>query len=109
MSMFTRTSENELNKLFAGISLLLCGVLLFGMLFSAFFVSKEFHHDCTGEDCPICQMVAICENFSHQLSSGLAFLASVIMGLFCIFVTPVMTVCAPKASTLVSYKVRLNN
>ncbi|MCR5558154.1 MAG: hypothetical protein K6F75_11430 [Butyrivibrio sp.] len=107
--MLNRTSNNLINRLCGSISVILCGVLLFGMLFSTFFVSKEFHHDCTGEDCPICEMVAICENFSHQLASGLIFLAAVIIGLFCLYVAACTVISSKSSFSLVAYKVRLNN
>ncbi len=109
MSMLNRASNNLINRLFGSISVIMCGVLLFGMLFSAFFVSKEFNHNCTGEDCPICEMVAICENFSHQLVSGLIFFAAVIMGLFCLYVAACTVINDNGSFTLVAYKVRLNN
>ena len=35
--------------------------LLAVVLFSAFFLAVEASHDCTGEDCPICACVRLCE------------------------------------------------
>ena len=107
--MLTKGSDNQQNKLLSSISLILCGLLLFGMLFSSLFVSTEFHHDCSGEDCPICQMIAICESFIDQVGGGLIVLAAVFFTLLCLYNAVSITVSAFNPLTLVSQKVRLNN
>ena len=107
--MRTHGSDNRQNKLLSSISLMLCGMLLFGMLFSSFFVSTEFHHDCSGEDCPICQMVALCESFIDQLGSGFTGLAVIIALMVCLYSAVSISVSAIRPLTLVSAKVRLNN
>ena len=33
-------------------------LFLCAMLFSAFYIAAESHHDCEGEDCPICRVIA---------------------------------------------------
>ncbi len=107
--MFSSISAKQHKSFAKSISIILCGVLLFGMLFSSFFVSTEFMHDCSGEDCPICQMVAICDNFVNQLGCGIIFLAAALLFIFVksgeknyscpLFIAP----------TPVRQKVRLNN
>ncbi len=96
-------------SLFKGFALVLGVVLLFSMLFSAFFITAEYHHDCTGEDCPICQMVALCENFVENLGAEIVFLAAaVFVMLIDSYVNP--TFCSVfRAATPVRQKVRLNN
>ena len=44
------------------ISAGIAGVLmLVFVLFSVFFIAHEAHHDCTGEDCPVCAAIRLCE------------------------------------------------
>ena len=107
--MHTLRSDSKQNTLWSSISLILCGLLLVGMLFSSFFVSTEFHHDCSGEDCPICQMVALCESFIDQLGSGFTGLAVIIALMVCLYSAVSISVSAIRPLTLVSAKVRLNN
>ena len=35
--------------------------IVFVMLASMLFISGHAHHDCTGEDCPICEVLMMCE------------------------------------------------
>ena len=91
------------------LALVLCAVLLFSMLFSSIFISAEFHHDCTGEDCPICQMIALCENFVDQLGTGLIFLVAAFFFTIVNLYLSLNMVYAPVSATLVRQKVRLNN
>ena len=107
--MSIRDSRKEQNSLISGISLFLCAVLVIGMLFSSFFIAAEHGHHCHGEDCPICQMVAVCENILENVGAGLfIYYAAVLTALF-ICATALLTACDLKAPTLVSQKVRLNN
>lgn len=50
-----------------GVSVLLGVILCVSILCSALFLSLETHHDCAGEDCPICAVVMQCERL---LQSG---------------------------------------
>ena len=40
-------------------ALLLCIGLVFVLSVSMIFIVREADHDCCGEDCPICQMIAV--------------------------------------------------
>ena len=107
--MISRDSSRELNKLFSGISLFICAVLVIGMLFSSFFVATEHNHHCQGEDCPICQMVAMCESFLDQVGAGMLIYAVAILAALFITSIGLLPACNLTAPTLVSQKVRLNN
>ncbi|WP_026659967.1 hypothetical protein [Butyrivibrio sp. AC2005] len=49
----------------------LLGVAIaFVVLFSAIFVSLETFHSCDGDNCPICEMLQLCEKTINQLSDG---------------------------------------
>ncbi len=102
-------SKKEQNNLISGISLFLCAVLIIGMLFSSFFIAVEHGHRCHGEDCPICQMVAVCENILDNVSTGLFIYAAVLFTVLFISNTNLLSTCNLKTPTLVSQKVRLND
>ena len=44
------------------ISCFLAVLFVLVMLSSLAFIVLEAEHDCTGEDCPVCAMIAICRN-----------------------------------------------
>ena len=88
---------------------IMIAMMLFLVLFSSFFVAIEADNDCTGDDCPVCQRIHMCENTLRQLSQGhVVHLFALIFAIF-ILRTAVshMTVVSP--NTLFSIKVRLNN
>ncbi len=53
-------------------ALLLCIGLVFALAVSSAFIAHEAGHDCTGNDCPICQMIAVNVNLLRTI--GLAVL-----------------------------------
>ena len=84
-------------------------LMLFIMLFSAFFIAAEADHDCTGEDCPICACIGQCENILHQIGSGIASCTAVIISIVFLFVSVNLFASIFPQETLVSRKVRMNN
>jgi NADH:ubiquinone oxidoreductase subunit K len=91
------------------IAVLMCAALYFSVLFSAFFIADEYHHDCVGEVCPICQCIAECEAFVNQISSGLIIVFIALLTLAIAADSYRMFVSLFSANTLVTQKVRLNN
>ena len=91
-------------------ALLLCIGLILVLSVSVAFIAHEADHDCCGEDCPICQTIAV--NISLLRTLGLAVLA-----VLCLFVLlSVRSACFTRernncffAGTLVSWKIRLND
>jgi hypothetical protein len=53
-------------------ALLLCFLLSAATLFSLFYIASETNHDCPGEQCPICRVIAICRFFLNVLALGTA-------------------------------------
>ena len=49
--------------------------VLFVVLYSVIFIAAESHHDCIGENCPICLQIQNCENTLKTLSSAAAVTA----------------------------------
>ena len=50
------------------IAILLAVMVLFVMLYSALFIVAEVGHDCTGENCPVCYQINVCQNTLKNLS-----------------------------------------
>ncbi len=42
------------------------------MLLSASFIAVESHHDCTGEECTICNQLAVCETVLKTMATVFA-------------------------------------
>jgi hypothetical protein len=93
----------------AGISLIICAVLLLAVLLSSFFVAAELGHDCTGDECPICQMIAQSENFVNQIGTGLIILAAALLVAFSVSEFHADSFRCLVVPTPVRQKVRLNN
>ena len=93
-------------KIVAGIAAF---AVLFLVLFSAFFICVEADHDCSGEDCPVCACIQMCETIIRQMIEKL-----VIAGLFCALAVFFLFLNRDEAAffvqeTPVSLKIRKNN
>ncbi len=91
-------------------ALLLCIGLVFALAVSSAYIVHEAGHDCSGHDCPVCQMITV--NVNLLRAFGLAIL--VLLALFALlqerFVLPVQQqLTLPASGTLVSWKIRLND
>lgn len=100
------SSISRLKEVAAGI---IGMMLIIVMLFSAFYISIETHHDCTGEDCPICAQVQMCENTLHKIGGGIAFLIAVIISAFFMIDCASVFIVDLLQATPISTKVRMNN
>ncbi|MCR5468116.1 MAG: hypothetical protein K6F37_04070 [Lachnospiraceae bacterium] len=90
------------------ISGIMVFVMLIFLLFASFFVAIEAHHDCVGEDCPICTCIEQCESIMQSAHDGLHAQVSVLpVVIFTLLFF--LSGCALTADSLVSQKVRLNN
>lgn len=83
--------------------------LTFLVLFSSFFIAKEADHDCTGEDCPVCVCLQLCEKTLHQIGAGAAVCIAVIIPVLFLFTRIRLFPLVLFQGTLVSEKIRLNN
>ncbi len=87
----------------------ICIWLLLGVTFSAFFLSREYDHHCHLDDCPICQTMAACESFVHEIGSAVLTVVLAIAGFVFAALLLKQSFDLLCISTPVSRKVRLNN
>ncbi len=104
---FRNSTEKNSNKRLAAAFLAMA--VLFFVLFSVFFIAHEADHDCSGDGCPVCALIQMCEDNIRQLGSGTAASAAVSVLVFLTLAMPVFTAFAINVSTPVSRKIRLNN
>ncbi len=88
---------------------IICVMMLVMIILAAFFVAFETEHECTGEDCPVCDIIRLCENTLHQaadVSVPLSFAGIVIV----LFLMRELSAGSdlPKV-TLVSQKIRMDD
>ena len=87
-------------------------VVLLSMFVSSAYIVHEaaHHHECTGEDCPICQFIAQVEQVCRGF--GMALLALLLIRFALALRREARTLATagiPALCTLVGRKVRLNN
>ena len=91
----------------AAISLTI--LFVFVMLFSHIFVIAEADHECSGEDCPICEIIAIVSDTIKGLSligSAVVICAALVFGIVkSLYVNNE----AQSVSSLITLKVKLSN
>ncbi|MCR5041737.1 MAG: hypothetical protein K6C36_06565 [Clostridia bacterium] len=85
----------------------LAALILAAVAAALIIVVHEADHDCTGEGCPICAAVAVCQNTLKTLSAALAVCASIAAsGCFAAYFNTVFDASLHK-ETPVSLKVKL--
>lgn len=88
---------------------ILTALVLIVMVSSSLYIAEHADHDCTGEDCSICQQIYLCTQTLKTLS--LAVIAAAVFyafsALLSITIRQVETACVPH--TPVSLKVKLTN
>ena len=91
------------------MAVILAALVLIVMVSSSLYIAEHADHDCTGEDCSICQQIYLCTQTLKTLS--LAVIAAAVFyafsALLSITLRQVETACVPH--TPVSLKVKLTN
>lgn len=89
---------------------LLCVIFVLAMLASSAFIIHEAGHDCTGEDCPICQAIIMNSQLLRLIGAVILLLASLLGILRTKHAwADTLRFSVPVSGTLVSWKIRLNN
>ncbi len=91
-------------------SLVICIGMILALLTSSAYLIIEAHHDCTGEDCDICEHIAEVE----ALLAGMAYLGIAALTVLSVIalvraLLSDRTTANLRAATLVFLKVRLND
>lgn len=100
------STDQKISRVFACI---MAAMVLFVVLFSAFFIVSHADHDCTGEDCPVCACLQQCENILHGVGDGSIHAASGILPVVFIVGFILASYCIVVSDTPVSTKVRIND
>ena len=83
-------------------------LMLVFVLLTVFFIAHEAHHDCTGEDCPVCAAIRLCEGVLRFAGAGGAPRFSFLPVLLVLTAAPFVLHGIARI-TPVSFKVRMNN
>ncbi len=87
----------------------LLAVLLFAALaFSALFMIAEADHDCIGEDCPVCQQIAVCAKTLELLSLTMLAVCGIRLACAVSGKNSAFAETAASGATLVSNKIKLS-
>ncbi len=84
-------------------------ILLLVSLAAAGYPVYEHHHDCHGEDCPICETVKLCEGLVKVFGTGLAGVITVFAAVLSVKLTVRPDARKIAYARPVSEKVRLND
>lgn len=97
------------NKSIKFLPLILSAVMFLLMAFSAFYIAEETVHECSGEECPICECLQICEGILYETQGARLIIISALIAyaLICRIGMTGSTVFS--FDTLVSEKVRMEN
>lgn len=92
-------------RTFAVVLAVLC---VFTLLFSLSFLAVEQNHECTGEDCPVCQMMAEAHGLLRGMGGSRAFSAFGILLILLAFFIGARSQDSVIFDTLISLKVKLS-
>lgn len=98
------------NTVFLRLTSVFLGLLItLSVLFSGLFLYAEMNHDCEGEHCPICEIMAQCEEVLSVMKEVRCHISHAVIGIcvLCIFVALCSWV--QVRPTPVSRKIQLNN
>lgn len=105
-----KTEQKLNNAVTVKFLAIICAVMIaFALVFCSQFILAEEHHDCVGEDCPICSEIAFCQNAIDSLSFGFGFVLALSAVIFAIVKTLGYFVERISVSTPTSLKVKMLN
>ncbi len=84
-------------------------IFILTVLSSAIFIAEEAHHDCCGDECPVCQIISAVES-TFKVSVILCTAVSFVFILGGKLLSPYLSfIIANSSFTLISLKVKLSN
>ena len=90
-------------------ALLLCVIFVLSLIFSYVFIVKEADHDCSGEDCEICQLIDFCLDQIIKCVPLIVVAATIIAATCYCFENTVSLISEYKRNDPVLLKTRRNN
>ncbi len=78
------------------------------MAFAVFFISVEAHHDCSGENCPVCALIQLCGDTVRGAGTASGLYASASAGIALAALYFISVPADVVRSTQVSEKVRMD-
>ena len=100
------TISGRIAKIAAGF---LAVVLLAVVLISSWYIAEEAGHDCTGENCPVCETIRQCETVLRHVGLGVLLAVSVVIPTVLHSLSGSLRAYELPQRTPVSLKVRLND
>lgn len=91
------------------MAVVLAFAVVFVMLWSSFYIAAESDHECTGENCPICEQISVCCNTIRTISSGIAAVVAAVLLSYAFSRTVLLYKEETPIYTPVSLKVKLLN
>ena len=98
--------DKKAQRILAGFT---CAAFVIVAFFSLLFIAKEAHHDCTGEDCPVCACIHRAEQTLKQIGTGSSETAGAFAPQFPLVVAFLCLPLFAPVVSLISQKVRMNN
>ena len=91
------------------LAILLAVAVAFVMLFSLLFIAIESGHDCTGEECKICEQISTCVSTLKKITvTVIAMIFSALL-LYNLHFWPLYRLSVDVPCTLITLKVKLSN
>ncbi len=107
--MSDRAYENRARRRTGSIAVIVSILLFFAVLFSVCYVISEVNHDCSGDNCPICNYIGQCESLLRNVSEGTAAVCIVFSNTVFLALTLPALFASLRLTTLITCKVRMND
>ena len=101
--------QKKTSKLLRLASVLLGLLIACSVLFSGLFLYAEMDHDCKEEHCPICEIMAQCENVLSGMKEVCCHAGMAVIGLSVFYAILTFSMWVQVRPTPVSRKIQLNN
>ena len=103
-------SKQKLNtKAARGLKAVLGVVLILSFILTLFFIAAEAHHECSGEDCPICICLDECVNTVKGFCNSLPILSAVLAAFTAVVLCSFVVSKELVFNTPILTKVRMND
>ena len=101
--------QKKTSKLLRLASVLLGLLIACSVLFSGLFLYADMDHDCEEEHCPICEIMAQCENVLSGMKEVCCHAGMAVIGLSVFYAILTFSMWVQVRPTPVSRKIQLNN